>query len=303
LSLKELDAVSITAPTYLHHRIAVEAIGLGKNVLCEKPLGMDVSEAKDMLEKAEQKGIIHMTGFELRFIPAVTYMKQLIDEGYVGQVFQVHVRNFGNFKLDPSRPLTWREDRDMTPAGVMADLGVHQIDILRWIVGDFRSVCGQTKTFVEERRLPNGSGNGKVTTEDNAVFLAELRGGVQAVLHTSGLATWETSIEIYGSEGAISYTFERQTPNWILGRLSGTRDPDRNMKPIPIPIRLTDGLKAADMNVAFGQFLSANMCKLFAQGIRKREQPNPSFLDGLEAQRVLNALIDSARERRWIDID
>lgn len=305
LRLKELDAISITAPPYLHHRIATEAMALGKHVLCEKPLAMNVSEAEDMYEKAKKAGVVHMTGFEWRFVPALTYMKTLVDQGYLGRVFHVDTCWFGDHKVDPGVPLGWRHRIEMAAAGVMADMSVHQIDMLRWIIGDFMKVCGHTKIFTKERQLPDGSRKGEVTTEDAAAFLAELQGGVQAIVHTSGVAPKSgfISVEIYGSKGVLLFKLDRKIPNWVLGTLAGAQAQDRIPQPIPIPTHLTEGLKTTDMNTALGQFLYAHISRRFVHGIREEKQPEPSFLEGLETQRVLEAVFKSVKEGRWIALD
>jgi predicted dehydrogenase len=302
LDFKELDAVSIVTPTYTHHTIALEAIDLGKHVLCDKPLAMDILEAEDMYNRAEKAGIHHMTGFEFRYVPAVMHMKNLIEAGYVGQILQVHVRGFGYHSLDPNTPLTWRHQIEKSPAGILSNIGIHEIDTIRWMIGEFKSVCGYIKTFVRERPLFNGSGIGKVTTEDECGFLAELQGGISAVIHSSGVASREHSVEIYGTKGALKYILERQTPNWILGSLFGSQDPHRAFEPIVLPLNLTRELKTSNMTLAFGNFLFANICRNFVRGIQSGKLIPPSFLDGLEAQRILATILRSAKERRWIDI-
>ena len=155
LRLKEIDAVSISTPPYLHYRMVTDSINLGKHVLCEKPFAMNVSEAKEMYLNAEKAGITHMIGFEFRYIPAVNFMKQLINKGYVGNPFHVYARVFAGYKIDSMRTMTWRENKNKAGIGVLGDLGVHTIDTLRWMLGDFKRVIGLTNTFVKNRKLPN----------------------------------------------------------------------------------------------------------------------------------------------------
>jgi predicted dehydrogenase len=303
LDLRELDAVSIATPTYTHHQICLDSVKMKKHVLCEKPLAMNTLEAQEMVSSAENAGITHMIGFEFRYIPAVRYMKQLIDQGYVGQAFQVHVRGFGYHRLDPEGSLRWEHRIEKAPAGILSAIGAHLIDTIRWIIGNFKSVCGSSRIFIQERPVLNTSKKGNVTTDDEFAFLAELKGGVQAVFHFSGVATREHSIEIYGNKGALKYILERESPRWILGKLFGTRDPHRKYKSIPIPTQFTNQLKTKDMMKAFGTFLYGNLCRDFVHGIRNKEQPVPNFHDGLEVQKILEAAIVSNKQRRWIPIN
>lgn len=134
-------------------------------------------------------------------------------------------------------------------------------------------------------------------------FLAELEGGVQAVVNISGVATRGQALEIYGSKGTLIYKRESQDLNWVLGTLSGTQKPDRIPSSITIPARLTEDLRTTDEKTALGQFLFANISRRFVQAIRENSQPQPNFWDGLEAQRVLEAVLKSASQERWIYLD
>lgn len=306
LSLKELDAVSITAPPYLHHRMATDAIASGIHVLCEKPLAKNVSEAEDMYKRAERAGVVHMTAFPRRFFPALTYAKELLDQGYVGKVLHINTRMFSVYRLTPTKVTRWRHRIEMSGAGVMGDMGVHQIDVLRWIVGDFRKVCGHCKIFIKERPLPDGSGKEEITTEDSAAFLAELEGGVKAVTHISGVSFKRLyQIEIYGNKGMLYCSFD-ENPPYVLGNLLGTQKLDETPQPIPLPTRLTEKLRqlpgvAAERSIAVGRFIyGSHVIQRFVQGILESKQPEPSFREGLEAQKVLEAILKSSKEGRWI---
>jgi len=294
LNLSEIDAVSITAPPYLHHQMVLEAIAKGKHVFCEKPLAMNVREAEEMYDKTEKAGLIHMIGFESRFIPAAAHMKQLIDQGYVGQVFQVHDRSFGHFRLNPTTPLGWIHQKEKAGVGMMSSTGVHRIDLVRWMCGEFRKVCGKTKIFIKKRPLQDGSGTGLVTTDDAAAIVAEIEGGIQATLNISGVTTPGQTLEVYGSKGLLIYKREKQNQKWITGTLWGTQNPDRIPKVLPTPAYLTENLKTDDEEKAFGQFLFAHINRRFVKAIRENKQSTPNFLDGVKTQKVLDAILKSS---------
>ena len=305
LALRELDAVSVAAPPFLHYPIAIEALSRGLHVLCEKPLALNTDEAGAMLAKASDSKLVHMTAFNWRFIPAMARMKELLDDGYVGRVFHVDAVWFGDIRADATRALGWRHRRELAGVGAMGDVGVHVIDWLRWLIGDFQKVSAHAATFIRERPLPDGSGSGGVTVEDACAFMGELVGGVQAAVHASGVAQSRNyqALEIYGSEGMLRFMVDRSTPRWITGELGGARGGDRAPGPLPIPERLTQGLDSSDPQRALGEFVFAHLTRRFVRGIRTGQEVIPSFREGLEAQKVLDAILKSVEEQRWVDVD
>lgn len=305
LELKDLDAVSIAAPVYLHHPIAIEALSRGIHLLCEKPLALNKEEAAAMLAKAVEAHLIHMTAFNYRFIPALQRMKELLDQGYVGsRVFHVDLVWFTERRADPHVPLGWRHKKEFAGVGVLGDIGVHLTDLVRWLVGDFRKVCGHAAIFTPERSLPEGSGKGSVTVEDSCVFVAELAGGMQASIQVSGVARGGIyqGIRVFGNEGMLRSEIDRSSSDWIVGRLWGAQGAGTALQQLPIPERLTRGLDLSNPNRAAGEFIFANLTRRFVEGIRTGQQPIPSFREGLEAQKVIDAVLESVERQRWVKI-
>ncbi len=305
LQMKQLDAVSIATPPNLHCPIALEAFSRGLHVLCEKPLALNVAEAETMVAKARAAKRVHMTAFNFRFIPAVRRMKELLEEGYVGErVFHVDAAWLVEGRLAPEMPLGWRHKKETAGFGVLGDTGVHLIDLVRWLAGDFRSVSGQATIFNKERRLPDGSGKGAVTVEDSCMFIAELAGGIQANVHVSGVARGNIfqSIRIFGSEGALRVDIDRKNPDWVVGKLFGARGANAHFVPLPLPERLTQGLNLAEPWRVPGEFLFSNLTRRFAQAITTGAEAVPSFREGLEAQKVVDAVLRSVELEKWVDV-
>jgi predicted dehydrogenase len=305
LALEDLDAVSIATPPNLHCPIAVDAVARGLHVLCEKPLALNVEEAQTMLARAEAAKRAHMTAFNFRFIPALMRMKELLDENFLGErIFHVDATWFAEGRMAPEAPLGWRHQKAVAGFGVLGDTGVHLIDLVRWLIGDFARVAGQATTFHKQRRLPDGSGVGPVEVEDNCMFLAELSGGVQASLHVSGVARGSLyqGIRVFGSDGALAVTVGRKGADWVVGRLAAARGVNADFAPLEIPARLTQGLDTSDPKRVAGEFLFSNLTRRFAEAIRGGPAPVPSFREGLEAQRVVAAVLRSVDERKWISL-
>lgn len=305
LALKDLDAVSIAAPPYLHSAIAAEAMGRGIHVLCEKPLAMNSDEAASMLLKAEEKKLAHMTAFNYRFVPAVRRMKELLEQGYVGgRIYQVDGVWFAERRADLNAPLGWRYKKEFAAVGALGDVGVHMIDLVRWLIGDFRKVCAHAATFTKERKLPGGSGKGNVTVEDACAFIAELAGGAQGSIHVSGAARNSNyhSVDVFGSEGMLHLLIDRKGPDGVIGQLWGARGNGAAPQPLPIPAGLMAGWERTDPGRAAGEFVFANLTRRFARWIRTGEPEVPSFREGLEAQKVIDALLKSVEEERWVTL-
>jgi predicted dehydrogenase len=305
LSQAELDAVSLTTPTNVHLAMALDAFDHGVSVLCEKPLAMNKEEAGAMLKRAEEARLIHMTSFNFRFIPAFYRMKELMQEGYVGsRVLHVEASWFTERRVDPNLPFGWRDQKEIVGFGAMGDVGVHFVDLVRWLAGDFKRVCSQQTIFTKERPLVDGSGKRGVTVEDCAVFIGELTEGglVSFVANAAARGSAYQEIRILGNEGMLRAAVDRAKPDWMIGELWGAQG-DSDTRPLPIPEQLTEHLIPADQRRAAREAIFANLTRLLAHGIRTGEQPTPSFRDGLEAQKVLDAVEKSAQAGSWLAVN
>jgi predicted dehydrogenase len=305
LARADLDGVSLTTPTSVHRAMACEAFDHGVSVLCEKPLAMNKEEAEAMLERAEGAHLIHITAFNFRFIPAFSRMKELMQEGYVGsRLLHVEARWFTERRADPSQPFHWRDQKDAVGFGAMGDVGVHLVDLVRWLAGEIKHVCGRQAIFNKERTLADGSGRRQVTVEDCCVFIGELTGGGMLSFVANAVARGGShqEIRIYGDEGMLRAEMDRTKPDWMIGALWGARHNDPPQL-LPIPEHLARGFGPPEERRAMAELLFSNLTRLFAEGIRSGRQPSPSFRDGLQAQRVLDAVDKSAQTGSWIPVE
>lgn len=141
-----LDAVVVVTPDELHYPMTMDALDAGLHVLCEKPLALNAGQAREMYEKAEAAKVKHMVLFTWRWQPHHLYLKQLVDEGYVGGCYQAYFSFLGPFGRDGE--YQWRFDSQRSN-GVVSDLGAHRIDFARWYVGDVCRVSAHLSSFVE----------------------------------------------------------------------------------------------------------------------------------------------------------
>jgi predicted dehydrogenase len=296
--------VSLTTPTNIHLPMALDAFDHGVSVLCEKPLAMNKEEAVAMLKRAEQARLIHMTSFNFRFIPAFYRMKELMQEGYVGsRVLHVEATWFTERRADPTLQFGWRDQKEVVGFGAMGDVGVHLIDLIRWLAGEVKRVSSQQAIFINERSLADGSGKREVTVEDCALFIGELTGGglVSFAANAAARGSAYQEIRILGNDGMLRAAVDRAKPDWMIGELWGAQG-GGDTRPLPIPERLREHSIPAGQGRTARETIFANLTRLLAHGIKTGEQPSPSFRDGLEAQKVLDAVEQSARTGTWIPV-
>jgi len=108
--------------------------------------------------------------------------------------------------------------------------------------------------------------------------------------------------ELYGSDGVLLYDVDRKDDSWMVGRLRGARTGDKALSLIPVPEEMREGLDLSDPDAAVGSFLFAQLAKRFVSAIRSHRQESPSFLEGMKSQEVIDAVVQSAAEERWVSL-
>jgi predicted dehydrogenase len=193
-------------PNSLHAEPTLAAAQAGKHLLCEKPLGLDASESHAIWRAAEDAGVVHMCGFNYRFLPAVGLARELILGGEIGEVHRFRCSYLQDWLADASAPHVWRLDRSQAGAGALGDLGTHAIDLARFLVGEIATVSGRLSTVVPER--PGGT----VTVDDSFEALVEFEAGATGSISASRLCHGRRNgltFEVNGSEGSVAFDVER----------------------------------------------------------------------------------------------
>ena len=306
----DIDIVDIVTPGDSHAEIAIAALEAGKHVLCEKPLANTVSQARDMAQAAESaaaKGALAMVGFTYRRVPAATFARDLVREGFVGKVRHVRAEYLQDWLSDPETPLTWRMQKDKAGSGSLGDIGAHAIDLAQFITGETLSeVSGTLETFVKERPLRGervGLGGtasaerGTVTVDDAALFTARLSGGGLGSFAATRFATGRKNalrIEVSGDRGAISFDLEHMNR---LGIFDATAPGDRQgFTDVMVTEPMHPYVEAwwpAGHTLGYEHAFTHQVRDLVV-AIASGEQPTPSFADGLQVQRILEAVESSA---------
>jgi len=307
---KDIDAIDICSPNDTHLEIALRAAASGKMVLCEKPLAIDAKQAKKMVAAVEKAGVANMVWFNYRRVPAISLARQMIDEGRIGKVFHYRATYLQDWTISADVPLggraLWRLDKAVAGSGVSGDLSTHNIDTAIWLNGSIRSVCGMTETFIKERPVQGQPGKRrKVEIDDACTFLARFDNGSNGTFEATRYARGrknKNSFEINGEKGSIYFDlenmhqllyFDHEDPAHVQGwrTILVTAAEHPYMKKWWVP-GCVIGYEHTFIH-AVADFLA---------GLESGEPARPTFRDALETQRVCDAVLDSARARKWVTL-
>ena len=312
----EVDVVDITTPNYLHREMALAAIEAGKHVYCEKPLALTTAEARAMTEAAEAAGIKTLVGFNYLKNPATGLVKRILGDGTLGDI--AHFRGAFNQDAlaDPMQPFSWRFRRDLAGSGALGDLASHTINLAQYLVGEIEEVCAQTQTRIARRPVIE-SGTGyqakavagaemrEVENEDQVQALLRFANGAAGTIESSRIALGRKlglTYEVTGTKGAVSFTQERM--NEV--KLYRPDDPaaEQGFRTILIG---PDHPPYGDFHPIAGIGLGYNDQKIIEayeliEGIAADRPLYPDFRAGLETCRVIDAVLRSADQRRWVAV-
>ena len=187
-------------PNALHAEPTIEAVRNGKHVVCEKPLGLTAAESHEMWQEADRAGVLHLCGFNYRFVPAVRLARELLEAGKLGEIVHFRARYLQSWAWEVEEG-AWRFDPSQAGTGVLGDIGSHSIDLARYLVGEIASVAAFVRTIVPRRRV-----------DDHFVAAVEFDNGVVGTLEGSQLAVGRANsnaFEINGTRGSLAFDAER----------------------------------------------------------------------------------------------
>jgi predicted dehydrogenase len=305
---KGIEVIDCCAPNYMHFPVAMAAIQAGKPVLMEKPLALDVEQGEKISKAARDAGIPVGMIFNYRFIPAIMHARQLIEEGFLGQVYQFQIEYLHSGYQNPGRPMGWKLRQAQSGGGALVDLGSHLIDMIRYLLGDFDQVLATTQTYISQRPSEAGSKEMEPVDVDDAAWLqVRLANGVAGTLMATRFATGavdDLNLLIHGQHGAIR--FHLLEPNWLwiydqraVGEpLGGKRgwirvESIQNYPGAVVP--------PARSFIGWTRPMAHNLYT-FLSAITQGREPVPSLADGLAVQRVITAAYASAKTNQWMEV-
>jgi predicted dehydrogenase len=303
---KDIDVIDIASPNDTHREIAIAAAKAGKMVMCEKPLGRTAKEGEEMVAAVEAAGVPNTVWYNYRRVPAVTLIKQLLDEGKFGRIFHYRAKFLQDWTISQDLPQggegLWRLDVAVAGSGVTGDLLAHNIDTALWLNGPIAEVTAMTETFIKERKHTLTGKVQPVGIDDASAFLCRFQNGSLAMFEATRYARGHKALytlEINGEHASafwdlhdlhrIQYFDHRDE-----GRVRGWRsvhvtDGDHPyMKHWWVP-----GLQIGYEHTFIHQFAD------FTTAAAKGESISPSFRDGLATDYVTDAVLKSAKTGKW----
>ncbi|MEM6758944.1 MAG: Gfo/Idh/MocA family oxidoreductase [Pseudomonadota bacterium] len=292
-----VEAVVIATPQSMHREIAVAALGRGKPVLCEKPLGASIEDGAAMVAAAEAAGVANMVGFNYIRTPASRFARQLIADGAIGAPTWFRAEHTEDFLHDPETPANWRTSGMAN--GCMGDLAPHILNAALALMGPIQSVMADVEIVHDTR--PGGT----VTNDDHAQIMCRFDSGVMGHIYASRVATGRKmgyAYEIHGTHGAIRFDQEDQNALWLYRAegpeatrgftkvLTGPEHPDY----LPFCQGPGHGTGYQDQIII--------EAKDFLHAIETGKAVWPTFADGHLVNRIVAAVHASSTARAWRDV-
>jgi predicted dehydrogenase len=264
----DIDAVVIGLPNYLHAPVTVQMLEAGKHVLCEKPMAMTVAEGERMIEAAQRAGRKLMIAHMWRFDREILWLRDLVASGKLGKIFKV--KSHAVWLYEGPRPQSWFVQRKFAGGGALADMGVHSIDTLRFVLGGARP----TKVFANV-----GTRFEDIELDDTATVLLEFEGGIAGLVEAGWYHLYADGLEgytqVYGTKG-----YARALPSELHSYVEGVWS-------VTCP-RMPQRKQQCDLPMYQAQM------DHFIDCVLNDREPTPGGVDGLWAMRVLEAAYRSA---------
>lgn len=292
----DVDAVAIATPPRAHCELAVAALRSGKHVLCEKPFALDAKEAAAMSSAAGATGRTAMVGHEFRHAPQRAYMKELIDQGYIGRFRLCTIELFlDRYVTREPRPFTWMA-RESEGGGILGALGSHYIDGLRHWFGEIVAASGRLATLRPDTVDPATGAPARAETDDTFLFTLEFESGGIATMSASFATTPARGarIVVMGDDGTLMA--EQPGPNPVDDGVVVASRGGAPLQPLATPARLVPTPDDRDPRLAAFRMLVRD----FTKGIDEGRSPSPNFTDGLHCQEAMDAVRTSSKTGRTI---
>jgi predicted dehydrogenase len=315
-----IQVVHVTSPNELHFEQASAILAAGKHVICEKPLSMTSQESAALVAQAAASGLVNAVNFNIRFYPLNQHVAQLVRDGGVGDVRFVNGRYFQDWLLFDT-DWNWRLEKDQGGAlRAVGDIGSHWLDLTTFLTGQrLQAVMAELTTFIPVRRKPAGpvltfsteraaeTVPVEINTEDTATILLRFEGGARGSVAISQLSPGRKNSIVYqidGSSSAVAWDSEQPEQLWI-----GHRD-----RPNELLLRnpaLMNGAGAAAARLpgghveGFADTFGAVFSAVYDDVLAGRPSAHPryaTFADGHEEMLVGDAVLESSRTGRWVEI-
>ncbi len=300
----DVQMVDVCTPTDTHAALSREAIAAGRHVLCEKPLARDARDAFALWREAEAKTVKTKIGFTFRYSPALKQLKRWIENGTLGTIFHVHGFQQNSQWLDPKVPLrqyhTLAPGEELVPASIVG-YGSHLVDLMRWLAGEFKAVSSLMRSYVPERILRGKEGLQKLPIDDGTVAIVDFRSGAQGLIQTSFIAVGNypgVELRIYGSKAAAVARLISEFG--IAETLWQAEAGAVEFKKVELPA--ADFPPGTSVRTPWPELYYRQLARDWIDEILDRKPADNTFLDGARSQEIVDAIVLSHKERRWVEL-
>ncbi len=293
----EVEIVTIAVRPRMHHPLAIAAIEAGKAVYCEWPLALGTIEAVEMATAAAAHGVATAVGLQGRFVPEMVHLRDLVAAGYIGRPLSFEVSQQLSRFVVPE-PKAWLAHENEA-SGALFVASAHVIDGVRFVLGDIESLGGVRATLHVHDQYADSGRPFEWTASDTVRYVARTADGQIGSLAASNITAPPLgfALRVFGDEGLIGATapgYYQFTPMTILGGPAGG-----DIETIPVPAELRRGVDLPEDHhgVNVGRAVAA-----FANALHSDVAFAPAFDDGVGLHRILDAVIRSSDEGRWVEV-
>ena len=284
----EAALVAVRVPA--HYVLAKNALAAGKHVYCEWPLGANTKEAEELAALARKMKVHTMVGLQRRASPAFLYLRELVKEGYVGQVLSVNLTHMGSGVLTRTSNRTWQRDFRLGANTLTITFG-HAMDALCMVAGELTEVSAVVSTQVPQWFETDTKKSVDVTSPDNIMLVGRLEGGAVVNAYV-GVHPYHGSgyrLEIYGKDGTLAMIGGGNAGEEVKRKIMGGHKDDKALQELPVPERL----KWVPEEVRNGgpAYDVGQMWVKFAEAIRTNTRIEPDFDFAVRRHRMLDAIV------------
>lgn len=289
----DIDAVSVVTRVPKHFEMTKAALEAGKHVYTEWPLGANLREADELANLARAKGVHTMVGLQARSSPVYLRLKELVEEGYVGEVLAVNMRQLGSGVLTRTPDRTWQSDKSLGANTLTISFG-HSIDAMCMAVGEFVDVSAVVSTQVPTWHETETERDVDTDSPDNIIVNGHLEGGIVASAYVAALPYHGSGhrLEVYGREGTL-------VVEGSGARLLGGKGGESALEQLPIPERLTWVPESVSPGPSFNV---AQMYQQFAEAIASGQRVEPDFDTAVVRQRLIDTVEKSSDQGVRLDL-
>jgi predicted dehydrogenase len=307
-----VEAVSVTAPNFLHREMGTALAAAGKHIWIEKPVGHSADDAPAVQGAVRKAGVLSAVGFNYRNAPAVQYAKQLIDSAELGTITHARFRFLSDYAAHPDGALSWRFERARGGNGVLGDLVSHGVDLVWYLLGDLAAVIADTAIFLPQRPRPTGATSGHqratggdlgpVENEDWMSGLLRMGSGARVSLEASRVAVGEQNnygFEVHGTKGVLTWDYRRMGE---LGIGLGDRYADQNITTVFVGPEHGDfgAFQPGAANLMGYDDLKVIELRNFLASIDTGAPVGATVADAVRSATTLDAIVESVASGRWV---